>query len=75
MVYDRVFTLYLLVFQCSRPCIKGYRNVRVKCVSIETGIIAPDSYCDNEKKPHTEIPCNHYRCPRWIYSEWTQVGL
>lgn len=59
---------------CSRPCIKGYRNVRVKCVSIETGIIAPDSYCDNEKKPHTEIPCNHYRCPRWIYSEWTQCN-
>ncbi|XP_043528485.1 A disintegrin and metalloproteinase with thrombospondin motifs gon-1-like isoform X2 [Frieseomelitta varia] len=60
---------------CSRPCIKGYRNVRVKCVSIETGIIAPDNYCDNEKKPHTEIPCNHYRCPRWIYSEWTQCNV
>ncbi|XP_043589159.1 A disintegrin and metalloproteinase with thrombospondin motifs 9 isoform X1 [Bombus pyrosoma] len=61
--------------QCSRPCIKGYMNTAVKCVSIETGTIAPDSYCDNEKKPSTQIPCNRYHCPMWIHSDWGQCDV
>lgn len=49
-------------------------NTGVKCVSIETATIAPDSYCDNEKKPPTEIPCNRYHCPMWSTTEWGQVS-
>ncbi|XP_043795099.1 A disintegrin and metalloproteinase with thrombospondin motifs 9-like isoform X3 [Apis laboriosa] len=61
--------------KCSRPCIKGYMNTTIKCVSIETGIVAPDRYCDNEKKPSTEIPCNRYHCPIWITSDWGQCNV
>lgn len=49
-------------------------NTTVKCVFIETGIVAPDRYCDNEKKPSTEILCNRYHCPIWITSDWGQVS-
>ncbi|XP_017755723.1 PREDICTED: A disintegrin and metalloproteinase with thrombospondin motifs 9 [Eufriesea mexicana] len=61
--------------ECSKPCIKGYMNTGVKCVSIETATIAPDSYCDNEKKPPTEIPCNRYHCPMWSTSDWGQCNV
>ncbi|XP_026672200.1 A disintegrin and metalloproteinase with thrombospondin motifs 9-like [Ceratina calcarata] len=61
--------------KCSSPCLEGYMQTPVTCVSIETGTIAPDDYCDNEKKPPTEIPCNRYHCPMWHASEWAQCNV
>lgn len=49
-------------------------HTMVKCISIETGTIAPDHYCDRKKKPSTMIPCNRHRCPIWNTGDWSQVN-
>ncbi|XP_043251540.1 A disintegrin and metalloproteinase with thrombospondin motifs gon-1-like [Colletes gigas] len=61
--------------ECSRPCIGGYMYTGVKCVSIETGTIAPDDYCDRKKKPSTSIPCNRHQCPMWNTGDWSQCDV
>ncbi|XP_034187688.1 A disintegrin and metalloproteinase with thrombospondin motifs 9 isoform X1 [Osmia lignaria lignaria] len=61
--------------ECSRPCIGGYMHTMVKCISIETEIIAPDHYCDRKEKPPTMIPCNRHRCPIWNTGDWSQCDV
>ncbi|XP_015439525.1 PREDICTED: A disintegrin and metalloproteinase with thrombospondin motifs 9 [Dufourea novaeangliae] len=61
--------------ECSRACIGGFINRVVKCVSNNTGIIAPDVYCDKKKKPSTRIACNRHQCPDWHTTDWSQCSV
>ncbi|XP_076172003.1 A disintegrin and metalloproteinase with thrombospondin motifs 9 isoform X2 [Ptiloglossa arizonensis] len=61
--------------ECSKPCIGGYMYTVVQCVSIETGTIAPDDYCDRKNKPSTMIPCNRHKCPMWNTGDWSQCDV
>ncbi|XP_076683108.1 A disintegrin and metalloproteinase with thrombospondin motifs 15 isoform X2 [Andrena cerasifolii] len=61
--------------ECSKPCIEGYMYTVVKCVSIETGTIAPDDYCDRKKQPSNMIACNRHQCPMWNTGDWSQCDV
>ncbi|KAG7202290.1 hypothetical protein KM043_018623 [Ampulex compressa] len=60
---------------CSKPCDGGFMRRIVKCVSIETGVIALDDYCDKNKQPPTMITCNRHRCPAWNTGDWSQCDV
>lgn len=62
-----------LYIQCSRKCNAGYKSRIVKCISSETGIFAPDYYCDS-KQPIDKIACNRHPCPTWNTGDWSEVS-
>ncbi|KOC64643.1 A disintegrin and metalloproteinase with thrombospondin motifs 9 [Habropoda laboriosa] len=58
--------------ECSRPCIRSFMHVNVKCISIEKGTIVPESYCDTKEKPPTAIRCSRDLCPMWKTDNWSE---
>lgn len=59
--------------QCSQKCNAGYKSRIVKCISSETGIVAPDYYCDSSQQPMVKIACNRHPCPTWNTGDWSEV--
>ncbi|XP_070377335.1 papilin [Dermacentor albipictus] len=62
---------------CELPCSSRIETRQVLCTN-EKGVLFPDEYCDDEKRPSTTKPCDeddsalgeecHYM---WYYSKWS----
>ncbi|XP_011881326.1 PREDICTED: A disintegrin and metalloproteinase with thrombospondin motifs 9 isoform X3 [Vollenhovia emeryi] len=61
--------------ECSRKCNVGYKNRLVRCVSSETGEVAPDYYCDSNQQPMVRITCNRHPCPTWNTGDWSECDV
>lgn len=55
--------IILFIFQCSRSCGGGYRNLTYYCVL--DGRIHEDYACDPLTKPSDREKCNEQACSRW----------
>ncbi|XP_024868188.1 A disintegrin and metalloproteinase with thrombospondin motifs 9 isoform X1 [Temnothorax curvispinosus] len=58
--------------ECSRKCNIGYKNRIARCISSETGMVAPDYYCDSNQQPIVRIACNPHPCPTWNTGDWSE---
>ncbi|XP_072761907.1 A disintegrin and metalloproteinase with thrombospondin motifs 15 isoform X4 [Anoplolepis gracilipes] len=61
--------------ECSRKCNVGYKSRIVKCISSETGVVAPDYYCDSNQQPMIKMACNHHPCPTWNTGDWSECNV
>ncbi|XP_020280121.1 A disintegrin and metalloproteinase with thrombospondin motifs 9 isoform X3 [Pseudomyrmex gracilis] len=61
--------------ECSKKCNTGHKSRIVKCVSSETGAIAPDYYCDSNHRPIARIACNRHSCPTWNIGDWSECDV
>ncbi|XP_011349537.1 A disintegrin and metalloproteinase with thrombospondin motifs 9 isoform X3 [Ooceraea biroi] len=60
---------------CSKKCDAGYKTRLVKCVSLKTGMIESDHYCDSNKRPMASSTCNQHPCPTWRTSNWSECDV
>nr|XP_054928901.1 papilin-like [Dermacentor andersoni] len=63
--------------QCELPCSSRIETRQVLCTN-EEGIVFPNEYCDDEKRPNTTKPCDEddsaldEECQyMWHYSKWS----
>ncbi|XP_066590076.1 A disintegrin and metalloproteinase with thrombospondin motifs 9-like isoform X2 [Prorops nasuta] len=68
--------------ECSKSCNGGIMNRIVKCISIETGIVARRDYCDARQEPPWNVSCNNHPCPDnrigssvWKTGDWSQCNV
>ncbi|XP_075555420.1 proteoglycan-like sulfated glycoprotein papilin isoform X2 [Dermacentor variabilis] len=62
---------------CELPCSSRIETRQVLCTN-EEGVMFPDEYCDDEKRPNTTKPCDEddsaldEQCQyMWYYSQWS----
>ncbi|XP_077521556.1 proteoglycan-like sulfated glycoprotein papilin isoform X3 [Amblyomma americanum] len=62
---------------CEAPCSSRIETRQVLCTN-EEGMLFPDDYCDEEKRPNTTKPCDEddsaldAQCQyMWYYSQWS----
>jgi len=68
------FLISFIYVQCSRRCNTGYKTRIVKCISLETGIVESDYYCNSNQRPMIRITCNHHPCATWNTGDWSEVN-
>ncbi|XP_029666691.1 A disintegrin and metalloproteinase with thrombospondin motifs 9 isoform X3 [Formica exsecta] len=61
--------------ECSQKCNVGYKSRIVNCISSETGVVAPDYYCDSIQQPMVKIACNRHPCPTWNTGDWSECNV
>ncbi|XP_033120586.1 ADAMTS-like protein 1 [Anneissia japonica] len=61
---------------CSVSCNGGKKSTIISCVSVETGEVLEDSFCDQSKRPSEHVEsCNNHVCPpRWHANPWTDCS-
>lgn len=68
--------IFIIVYtQCSKTCNTGYKSRIIKCISLETGLIAPAYYCDSHLQPVSRIACSRHPCPAWNTGDWSEVNF
>ena len=58
--------------ECSKSCLGGIKNRIVRCLRAESETV-DDAYCKASSRPTNETICNEFRCPQWIFGNYSPV--